>query len=59
MFPDLTLHPDFLSGQSKEWCEQLAAKTGKYEYPWKSNLEGVAAEDILTEKLTEMMHGKL
>jgi SAM-dependent methyltransferase len=59
MFPDLSQHPDFLKGQSIAWCEQLVAKTGKYDYPWKSHHEGIPAEDILTERLSAVMHGKV
>ncbi|WP_162848607.1 class I SAM-dependent methyltransferase [Paenibacillus nanensis] len=59
MFPDLTKHPEYLKNQSLEWCNQLAAKTGKYEYTWRNNYEGQAAEEILTEKLSSLLHGKV
>jgi len=59
MFPDLTKHPEYLRGQTLEWCNQLAAKTGKYEYTWSSTYEGQAAENIFTEKLSSLLHGKV
>ena len=59
MFPNLNQHPEYLSGQSISWCKQLVANSGKYEYPWKSTHEGIAAEDILTEKLSAVMHGRV
>lgn len=59
MFPQLTKHPEYLRGQTLEWCNQLAAKTGKYEYTWNSTYEGQSAEDILTEKLSSLLHGGL
>ncbi|RXZ78511.1 class I SAM-dependent methyltransferase [Paenibacillaceae bacterium] len=59
MFPDLKEHPDYLNGQSQAWCDQLAASTGKYEFPWKGIYEGEAAADILTEKLTALLRGKV
>lgn len=59
MFPDLTKHPDYLRGQTMDWCNQLAAKTGKYEYSWRSICEGQSAEDILTEQLSSMLHGRV
>ncbi|WP_407083043.1 class I SAM-dependent methyltransferase [Paenibacillus aurantius] len=59
MFPDLTKHPEWLSGQSREWCNQLAAMTGKYEYTWNYIYEGQPAENRLTEKLTSRLHGKV
>lgn len=59
MFPDLTKHPDYLGGQSQAWCNLLAAKTGKYEFPWRGICEGKAAQDIFTEKLSSLVHGKV
>ncbi|MDQ0060741.1 class I SAM-dependent methyltransferase [Paenibacillus harenae] len=59
MFPELTKHPDYLRGQTLEWCNQLAAKTGKYEYTWNNTYEGQTAENILTEKLSSLLHGKV
>lgn len=59
MFPELTMHPEYLRRQTLEWCNQLAAKTGKYEYTWNSTYEGQTAEDILTEKLSSLLHGKV
>ncbi|MFF2091039.1 class I SAM-dependent methyltransferase [Paenibacillus sp. NPDC058174] len=59
MFPDLSVHPDFVSGQSMPWCKQLAVRTGKYEYPWTANVEGQAAETVLTEKLASAVHGRV
>ena len=59
IFPDLTQHPEFLKGQSKEWCDQLAAQTGKYEFTWNYFFEGKAAEEYLTETLLTLMHGKV
>lgn len=59
MFSDLKKHPDYLNGQTVAWCNQVAAKTGKYEFPWKNNIEGRAAEDVLSEKLASIAHGKV
>lgn len=59
MFPDLTKHPEYLRGQSLEWCNQLAAKTGKYEYTWNYTYQGQPAEGVLTEKLSCLLHGKV
>jgi SAM-dependent methyltransferase len=59
LFPDITQHPDYLKGQSKEWCEQLAAQTGKYEYTWNYYIEGKAAEDHLTAELKSLIQGKV
>ncbi|MFD0673230.1 class I SAM-dependent methyltransferase [Cohnella sp. GCM10027633] len=57
MFPDVTKHPDHLSGQSRPWCDQLAAKTGRYEYPWRSIVDGISAESVLTAMLTAAIDG--
>lgn len=59
MFTDLTKHPEYLRPQTTEWCKQLAAKTGKYEFPWRSMIEGQAAETVLTAKLSATAHGKV
>lgn len=59
MFPDLTQHPEYLRGQTLEWCEQLAKKAGKYEYPWRSIIDGQSAEAVLNQKLSSMVHGKV
>jgi 23S rRNA (guanine745-N1)-methyltransferase len=59
MFPDLTQHPDYLRGQNLAWCNQLAAKTGKYEFTWRSICEGTAAEDVLSDKLSSVLYGKV
>lgn len=48
-----------MKGQSKEWCEQLAAQTGKYEFSWNYYIEGKAAEDHFTEELTSLIQGKV
>ncbi|WP_165971894.1 class I SAM-dependent methyltransferase [Paenibacillus piri] len=58
MFADTALHPDWLQPQSKPWCDQLAAQTGKYEYPWNYVVEGDAAEAIFTEALSGIVRGK-
>ncbi|MFC5531207.1 class I SAM-dependent methyltransferase [Cohnella yongneupensis] len=57
MFPDLSKHPERLNGQSRPWCDQLAAKTGKYEYSWHSVLEGLSAESVLTAMLQATIDG--
>jgi 23S rRNA (guanine745-N1)-methyltransferase len=59
LFPDLTKHPEYLGEQSHAWCNQLAAKTGKYEFPWKEIFEGEPAVSTLTEKLSSLLHGKV
>lgn len=41
------------------WCNQLAAKTGKYEYSWNYIYEGQSAESRLTERLASLLHGKV
>ncbi|WP_282939403.1 methyltransferase domain-containing protein [Paenibacillus sp. RC67] len=56
---DITQHPNYLKGQSKEWCQSLAKQTGKYEYTWNYEYEGEAAEDTLTETLEGLLHGKV
>ncbi|SFL76686.1 23S rRNA (guanine745-N1)-methyltransferase [Paenibacillus sp. 1_12] len=58
MFPDLTQHPEWLRGQTIEWCNRLAEQTGKYEYPWNAIIEGAAAEDIFCEELAKVVRGK-
>ena len=37
----------------------MAAKTGKYEYPWRSVPEGIKAEDIFTAKLEKAVRGRV
>ncbi len=59
MFPDLTRHPEYVRGQSASWCNQLAARTGKYEYSWNYMYEGQSAESRLSEKLASLLHGKV
>lgn len=59
MVSDLRRHPDYLRGQTKEWCDQLAAMSGKYAFPWNGIIEGKAAEEALTEKLASAVHGKV
>lgn len=57
LFPDLTQHPERLSPQSRPWCNQLAERTGKYEFPWKAEVEGLSAESVLTAMLTAAIDG--
>jgi len=59
MFSDVTKHPHYVGAQSLQWCNQLAAKTGKYEFSWNYVYEGKSAESILTDKLTSLVHGKV
>jgi SAM-dependent methyltransferase len=59
IFPNVTLHPEYLSGQSKAWCSELASQTGKYEYTWNYEVEGTAAEDIFADKLAGLIRGKV
>ncbi|MCC3376294.1 class I SAM-dependent methyltransferase [Cohnella sp. REN36] len=59
MFPDLTRHPDYLKPQSLAWCNQLAARTGKYEFPWRSVYEGPTDEEVLTDKLISAARGRV
>ncbi|MBB6732910.1 class I SAM-dependent methyltransferase [Cohnella zeiphila] len=59
MFPDLMLHPEYKRNQTKAWCDQLAAKTGKYEFPWRTVPDGRTAEDIFTDKLGKAIRGKV
>lgn len=59
MFPDLTKHHDYLRRQTLDWCNQLAVKTGKYEYSWRYIYDGPSAESRLTEKLASLIHGKV
>lgn len=59
MFPNVTLHPDWLRAQSKEWCNELAAQTGRYAFPWKYTFEGIAAEDVFKEELAKLIRGKV
>jgi SAM-dependent methyltransferase len=59
MFPDVTKHSEYLRGQSLEWCNQLAAQTGKYEFPWRTIYEGDSAEGMLSDRLTALIHGKV
>ncbi|MCJ8006433.1 class I SAM-dependent methyltransferase [Lederbergia wuyishanensis] len=58
-FPNMNEHPDYLSAQSKEWCQQLASLTGKYEYTWNFHHEGLVAEKILEKELESHLHGKV
>lgn len=59
IFPDIYLHPDYLKGQTRAWCNQLAAQTGKYEYTWNYAIEGTAAEDVFTEELSKLIRGNV
>ncbi|SFS69667.1 class I SAM-dependent methyltransferase [Paenibacillus sp. BC26] len=59
MFSELTKHPDFLSPQSFAWCNELAARTGKYEFTWIGVVEGDSGEDVLTKKLAAVIGGKV
>ncbi|MHA7966330.1 class I SAM-dependent methyltransferase [Paenibacillus sp. CAU 1782] len=59
MFPDLTKHRYYLRGQTMDWCNQLAARTGKYEYTWNYVYDGPSAENRLTERLASLIHGKV
>lgn len=59
MFPDPSLHPEWLRPQSKEWCAQLAAETGEYKYPWKSHFVGTSAEEIFTNQLSSIVNGRV
>lgn len=57
LFPDLAIHPERLGPQSRPWCNQLAARTGKYEFPWRAEVEGLSAESVLTAMLTSAIDG--
>ncbi|WP_219835056.1 class I SAM-dependent methyltransferase [Paenibacillus sp. R14(2021)] len=59
LFPDFTTHPAYLRGQTQAWCRQLAAMTGKYEFPWNVHYEGPPAEETLSSKLAEVLHGRV
>ncbi|MBD2867189.1 class I SAM-dependent methyltransferase [Paenibacillus arenilitoris] len=59
IFPDLTRHPEWLPGQSKPWCDQLAAQTGRYAYTWNCATEGVSAEDLFAAQLAGLIRGRV
>ncbi|MCZ8515803.1 methyltransferase domain-containing protein [Paenibacillus filicis] len=59
IFPDIYQHPEYLKGQTRAWCNQLATQTGKYEYTWNYTCEGVAAEDVFTEELSKLIRGNV
>lgn len=59
VFSNMNEHPDYVSGQSKEWCQQLASQTGKYEYTWNYHHDGLIAEEVLTTELAALMQGKV
>lgn len=59
MFPNVSQHPGWLPPQSKKWCDQLAAQSGKYEFTWNYTVKGLSAEDIFTEKLSKLIRGKV
>jgi hypothetical protein len=46
MFPDLTSHPDYFSGDYKERQDYMATLTGKYEYTWNYEYEGITPGGI-------------
>lgn len=56
-FPNFDDHPDYLQAQSKPWCDQLAAQTGKYAFPWRTVPDGEQAEERLSRLLRERLHG--
>lgn len=58
-FPNVEHHPDYLQPQTFAWCKQLAARTGKYEFPWRTVPDGKQAEERLTRLLRERLRGRV
>jgi SAM-dependent methyltransferase len=56
LLPDISIHPEYLMPQSKEWQEQLARRTGKYEYPWNATPVGVSESTIFENELSSLIN---
>lgn len=59
MLEDLTQHPDYFEGDYKERMDYMASLTGKFEYNWNYHYDGISAEDVLTDELKKLIHGKV
>lgn len=59
MFPDLKSHPEYFHGDYKERQDYMAKQTGKNEYTWQHEYEGLSPDEILTNELKPMMKGKV
>ncbi|SFI69871.1 Methyltransferase domain-containing protein [Paenibacillus sp. UNC496MF] len=57
IYPDISQHPAYVKPQSRAWCDQLAAQTGKYAYTWTYAIDGTAAEEVFTEELSKLIRG--
>jgi SAM-dependent methyltransferase len=51
MFPDPSLHPEWIQPHSPEWYAELNDIVGEYQYPWKSTFEEPTAEMIYEKEI--------
>lgn len=51
VFPDPSLHPEWIQPHSPEWYAELNNIVGEYQYPWKSTFEDPTAELIYEKEI--------
>jgi hypothetical protein len=55
LFPDPSLHPEWISPHSPEWYSQLNDTVGEYSYPRKSTIDQPTAEMIFSNLISSFI----
>jgi 23S rRNA (guanine745-N1)-methyltransferase len=58
-FPSIDQIPGHIPMQSKPWCDQLAAMTGKYEFPWREIADGERIVEKFAARLRSRLRGRV